>query len=154
MMTDTFWDWRMFFLEITNRCNFECVFCPSGISHRAKQNMPGELALSVIDQLGALGFRGPIYFHVLGEPLLHPSVFPIVDHAAQAGMKPILFTNGGALSSDVVEGILASGATQASQQRSRRRRGATGHCPPRPAGAAPDEEPEYRGTRGNTAGGS
>jgi MoaA/NifB/PqqE/SkfB family radical SAM enzyme len=137
MMTETFWDWRMFFLEITNRCNFECVFCPSGISHRAKQNMPGELALSVIDQLGALGFRGPIYFHVLGEPLLHPSVFPIVDHAAQAGMKPILFTNGGPLSSDVVEGILASRATQASQQRTRPRARRLGPLPASPSGRRP-----------------
>ncbi|MFC1976076.1 radical SAM/SPASM domain-containing protein [Chloroflexota bacterium] len=105
-------NWRCFFLEITNRCNFDCVFCPLGISKRPKQNMDRRLAFSLIDQLQALGFNKRIYFHVLGEPLLHPAVFDIVDHAAEAGMEPVIFTNGGALTNKVVQGILASKASE------------------------------------------
>ena len=92
--------WHRFFLELTNRCNFDCLFCPSGISERPRRDIDRTLALDVIDQLGELGFGGRIYFHVLGEPLLHPCVFEIVDHAAEAGMAPVLFTNGGALTDD------------------------------------------------------
>lgn len=66
------------------------------------------IAFSLIDQLQELGFNETIYFHVLGEPLLHLSVFAIVDHAAEAGMKPVIFTNGGALTSKVIQDILAS----------------------------------------------
>jgi len=98
-------------MEITNRCNFDCVFCPSGISKRAKHDMDRHLAFSLIDQLQELGFSKTIYFHVLGEPLLHPSVFDIVNHAAEAGMRPVIFTNGGALADEVVQDILASKAS-------------------------------------------
>ena len=103
-------DWIQ--VEITNRCNFDCVFCPSGISERPRQDMDPDLAFDLLDQLRTLGFAGTIYFHVLGEPLLHPSVFAIVDRAAEAGMRPVLFTNGGALSPKIVEGVLASRADE------------------------------------------
>ena len=104
--------WNRFFIEITNRCDFDCVFCPSGISERPRTDMVREVAFELIDQLQGLGFRRTIYFHVLGEPLLHPHVFPIVYRAAEAGMAPVLFTNGGALTEDVVRGILASNAAE------------------------------------------
>lgn len=96
------------FLEITNMCNFDCIFCPSGISERVRQDMDPRLAFSLIDQLQELGFNRMIYFHVLGEPLLHLSVFDVVDHAAEAGMRPILFTNGGALTERIAQRVLAS----------------------------------------------
>jgi len=101
-----------FFIEITNRCDFDCVFCPSGLSERPRTDMDREAAFELIDQLQGLGFRKTIYFHVLGEPLLHPHVFPIVDRAAEAGMVPVLFTNGGALTEDVVRGVLACKAAE------------------------------------------
>jgi hypothetical protein len=74
--------------------------------------MPVALAFDVVDQLRDLGFRGRIYFHVLGEPLLHPSVLDVVDYAAGAGMTPVLFTNGGALTGEVVKGVLSSRASE------------------------------------------
>ena len=104
--------WRRAFLEITNRCNFDCLFCPSGISKRPRKDMDSALAVDIIDQLAELGFQGTLYLHVLGEPLLHPSVFAIVDHAAETGMRPVVFTNGGALTRDIVERILYSRASE------------------------------------------
>jgi organic radical activating enzyme len=104
--------WNRFFIEITNRCDFDCVFCPSGISERPRTDMDREAAFDLIDQLQRLGFQKAIYFHVLGEPLLHPHVFPIVDRAAEAGMVPVLFTNGGGLTEDVVRRILACKAAE------------------------------------------
>lgn len=109
-MEDVFRSWKWFFLEITNRCNFDCLFCPSGISQRPKRDMGAMLALGVIDRLAKGGFEGNLYLHVLGEPLLHPSVYHLVDHAAEAGLRPVLFTNGGALTEQVVENVLASRA--------------------------------------------
>jgi hypothetical protein len=105
-------NWDRFFLEITNRCDFDCQFCASGISQRPRGDLDPSLAFSVIDQLRELGFGETIYFHVLGEPLLHPEVLPIVNHAAEAGLRPVLFTNGGALTKDVIAGVLASKADE------------------------------------------
>ena len=70
------------------------------------------LAFRVIGWLQALGYQGTLYFHVLGEPLLHPGIFDAVDRAAEAGMRPVLFTNGGALTSPVIRSILASKACE------------------------------------------
>ena len=70
--------------------------------------MPRDVALRVVDELAGLGFRRTIYFHVLGEPLLHPAVSDVVDHAARACMRPVLFTNGGPLTSQTVERVLLS----------------------------------------------
>ena len=64
--------------------------------------------MNLINQLHNLGFSGTLYFHVLGEPLLHPSVFKITDHAADAGMRPVIFTNGGSLTDTNIHRILAS----------------------------------------------
>ena len=104
--------WERFFLEITNRCNFDCVFCPAGISNRAPHDMESSLVFRVIGWLQALGYDRTLYFHVLGEPLLHPGIFDAVDRAAEAGMRPVLFTNGGALTSSVIRNILASKACE------------------------------------------
>ena len=100
--------WQRVFIEITNRCNFDCNFCPSGISVRPKRDMPYNTVLRLIDELQSMGFQKTIYFHVLGEPLLHPQVFDIVNHAAGAGLNPVIFTNGGALTPEIVSGTLSS----------------------------------------------
>jgi MoaA/NifB/PqqE/SkfB family radical SAM enzyme len=101
-------NWKWFFMELTNRCNFDCVFCPSGISERPRQDMDRDAAFNLIDQLQAVGFDKRLYFHVLGEPLLHPEVFGVIEHAAEAGMTPIVLTNGGALTDETVQSILDS----------------------------------------------
>ncbi len=103
---------RMFFLEITNRCNFDCDFCPCGVSCRSRGDMASGQAFRIIDELQELGFDKKIFFHVLGEPLLHPEVFKIVDYAADAKMKPVLFTNGGTLTDGVLKSIMASKARE------------------------------------------
>lgn len=101
-------DCRWVFMEMTNRCNFDCTFCPSGISERPKQDMSADLAMTIIDQLQTSGFQGRMFFHILGEPLLHSDVFTIINHAAEAGIRPVLFTNGGTLTEAAVTGILKS----------------------------------------------
>ena len=104
--------WQRVSIEITNRCNFDCLFCPSGIGERPKEDMPRELAFDILAQLNAMGFTGSLYLHVLGEPLLQPDVFTIRNRAADLGMRPIIFTNGGALSEDGVAEILSSKACE------------------------------------------
>jgi len=70
--------------------------------------MDRDLALQILDQLCEIGFTNKVYFHVLGEPLLHPDVFAIVNHAADVGMKPVIFTNGSVLTEKRVGDILSS----------------------------------------------
>jgi MoaA/NifB/PqqE/SkfB family radical SAM enzyme len=89
-------------IELTNRCNFSCVFCPDGIMTRERGFMDEALACSAVDQIAELHLAEKITFHVMGEPLLHPRFFSILDHARQAGLPVGLTTNGALLTSDTI----------------------------------------------------
>lgn len=78
------------YLEITNLCNLSCSFCHG--TRRAPRTMTEEEFLFLTERL-----RGRIkylYFHLLGEPLLHPLLPRFIAHARAAGFTPMLTTNG------------------------------------------------------------
>ncbi len=82
------------YVEITNRCNLRCAFCPR--TKRAPRTMtPEEFAL-ILDRLrGRVSY---VYLHVMGEPLLHPQLGELLDLAAAREMKVCVTTNGTLLS--------------------------------------------------------
>ena len=58
------------FLEISNICNLSCTFCHG--TKRAKKRLSAEEFDLLSDRLvGRIKF---LYFHLLGEPLLHPFI--------------------------------------------------------------------------------
>lgn len=82
------------YLEITNVCNLSCVFCPK--TERAKHTL-------TLDEFDALTSRleGKVkflYFHLMGEPFLHPLLPQFVLMARHKGFVPIITTNGTLLS--------------------------------------------------------
>lgn len=95
------------YIEITERCNLNCPFCPSAefSGHR------GEMPLQTFERiLGRLqGHVEEIFLHVLGEPLLHPQFQDILQAVNDSGFKLNLTTNG-ILISKHTGAILASNA--------------------------------------------
>lgn len=89
-------------VELTNRCNFSCVFCPDAIMSRERGFMEVTLARSVLDQISALDLAEKVTFHVMGEPLLHPNIFEILDYAAEVHLPVGLTTNGALLGSKTI----------------------------------------------------
>jgi len=78
------------FLEITNACNLNCSFC-----HKTKRNVrfvSKEEFLRAATELRS--FADYLYFHLMGEPLLHPEIGSFFNIANQLGFKVILTTNG------------------------------------------------------------
>ncbi len=78
------------FLEITSHCNLACSFCPPTL--RKKEHLSPdrfELFLSRLE-----GFGKNLYFHVKGEPLLHPSLGSYLAAARAGGFSVSLTTNG------------------------------------------------------------
>lgn len=98
----------MIFLEITNYCNFHCNFCPQAISTRPPEHMDINLAKTLIEQLYEAGYKNNLYFHLLGEPLLHPDIFEIVRFASKHMPRAILFTNGSRLTQDNIKSVFAA----------------------------------------------
>ncbi len=67
--------------------------------------MDTELAKNLIQQLHTAGYRNNLYFHLLGEPLLHPDIFEILRFASKRAPRAILFTNGSLLTKSTVESV-------------------------------------------------
>lgn len=78
------------YLEITNLCNLACPFCPP--TARPGGFMPRERFLRILERLEGQGRL--LYFHLKGEPLLHPLLGEFLDLAANRGFKVSLTTNG------------------------------------------------------------
>lgn len=78
------------YLEITNVCNLACSFCVG--TSRQKHF----LTVEEFDTLCAKirPHTKFLYFHVMGEPLLHPKIGVFLEHAHTAGFRVILTTNG------------------------------------------------------------
>ena len=82
------------YLEITNYCNLDCVFCPKTCRPQRQMSLAEFNALT--DKLtGKIKF---LYFHLMGEPLLHPLLPQFIQTARQKGFIPVLTTNGTLLS--------------------------------------------------------
>lgn len=78
------------YLEITNICNLDCLFCPKHHRKGQRLTMPDFEVLT--DRLaGQIKF---LYFHLMGEPMLHPLLPDFIRRAREKGFAPILTTNG------------------------------------------------------------
>ena len=82
------------YVEITNVCNLHCSFCP-GTRRRARYLTAEEFRLLAQKLRPYTAF---LYFHVLGEPLLHPALSELLEIAGSHGFRVCLTTNGTLLS--------------------------------------------------------
>ncbi len=78
------------FLEITNECNLACAFC-HGTKRKIKYMTTEEFRRAATE---IRSFAEYLYFHLMGEPLLHPQIGEFLDIARQLDFKVILTTNG------------------------------------------------------------
>ena len=78
------------YVEISNLCNLSCAFCPG--TKRPKRAMTEEEFTHILPKLRP--YTDFLYFHLMGEPLLHPQLGTFLELANDAGLKVILTTNG------------------------------------------------------------
>ncbi|MFD2117817.1 radical SAM/SPASM domain-containing protein [Paenibacillus yanchengensis] len=81
---------KKFYIETTSICNLSCVFCPP--TERAKGFVSIEDFSHTLDQVKP--FTDYIYFHVKGEPLMHPKIDQLLDISHDKGFKVNITTNG------------------------------------------------------------
>lgn len=82
--------YKKIYLEITSACNLACSFCPP--TKRQKQFLAVEEFSRRLDQLKP--HTDHLYFHVKGEPLLHPQIHELLDISHEKGFQVNLTTNG------------------------------------------------------------
>ena len=93
-------------IELTNVCDFNCLFCPKAVMKRPYGYMETDLAKRIISEIGEKGIAEKVTFHVMGEPTLHKDFFEILDHACQEGVKVGLTTNGSRLGGETGQRLL------------------------------------------------
>ena len=86
---------RKVYLEISKICNLSCRFCPG--TKRAKKALTEEELAVLLPKIRP--YTDYLYFHLMGEPLLHPKLERFLEMAGSHGFKVILTTNGTLLKS-------------------------------------------------------
>lgn len=78
------------YIEITNTCNLDCHFCPK--HQRKRRQLSAEEFDLLTDKVrGKVCF---LYFHLMGEPLLHPLLPQFITMTREKGFKTVLTSNG------------------------------------------------------------
>lgn len=88
-------------IEITNTCNLACVHCFNNSGNPYPDELTTKEILSVLDSLSRMGVH-----HITitgGEPLVHPDIFKIVEHARKEPMSVDIFTNGTLITEDIIK---------------------------------------------------
>ena len=80
---------KKIYVEITNHCNLNCPFCIGNT--RPQEFISLEKFQLLLQKIK--GYTNYLYFHVLGEPLLHPDINTLIDLASQ-NFQINLTTNG------------------------------------------------------------
>ncbi|MDD5675183.1 MAG: SPASM domain-containing protein [Chitinivibrionales bacterium] len=81
---------RKTYIEISNLCNRSCSFCPK--TSRAPQEMsPAQFEEVLLKIKGRSDF---IYYHVLGEPLMHPHLSELLEISHKHKFRGAITTNG------------------------------------------------------------
>lgn len=82
---------KKIYLEITNICNLKCSFCPS--NRRKKEEMSLDTFKEILPRLK--DYTDYLYFHLMGEPLVHSHINEFIDLATvKFGFKINITTNG------------------------------------------------------------
>lgn len=81
---------KKFYIETTSICNLACSFCPP--THRQSQFISVEDFSKILDDIKP--HTDYIYFHIKGEPLLHPKIDQLLDISHEKGFKVNITTNG------------------------------------------------------------
>ena len=106
------------YIEITDACNLSCSFCPCGKAaskaspispSKRREFMSEELFDRCIAESATVADN--VYFHVLGEPTLHPDFGQFLKKLEKTPLKLNLTTNGTTIAR-VTQSILESPAVR------------------------------------------
>ena len=97
-----------FFLELTNKCNFHCEFCPSDSQTRLHGYMELSLVKKIFDEISQKKIVTIVNLHLMGEPTLHPKLNEILAYAKSKNVEVCLTTNGSTLVKKKVPKLLDS----------------------------------------------
>lgn len=88
-------------LQITNRCNFECVYCFNSSGPSAREGLPTDAWLQALEELAEM--RVPCVEITGGEPFLHSGIDAVLARLQSWDALVYLYTNGLLLNASRIE---------------------------------------------------
>ena len=80
-------------IETSTNCQLHCISCPHSKMKRKKTFMDFELVEKIVEEIKGKGLKTS-YLHRIGEPLLHPRIFDIINLVSSVGVRTSISTNG------------------------------------------------------------
>ncbi len=99
---------RLIDVELTNRCNALCSFCPRDVTPE-QGFMSFETFSKVVERANQLDIVPRITLTGQGESTLHPQLLEFVAYAAGQGIHPQMTTNANLLDRDMSRALLEAG---------------------------------------------
>ncbi len=99
-------------IELTNRCNFSCEFCPDSRMARRRGSMDFDVLARVLDEVSDKKIASTVFFHVMGEPLLYPRLVEGLSYARDRGLDTCVTTNGSLLSGQMLSEMAEAGVSK------------------------------------------
>jgi len=99
----------LLWLEVTSKCNANCVFCARSDVKQPAQHMDFEMFKKIID---AAPFATQVHTQGFGEPLMWPHLVEGVEYAKKKGLRVVFYTNGALLDDDLAIALLKAGVDQ------------------------------------------
>lgn len=103
-------------VDVTEVCNLACIHCPhpefKKSEHYNRRYLDPDLNTKMVDEVRVHGADKTQYIRYtsMGEPLLHPKIYEMLDYAArQSGVMVTLTTNGVTMTEKNIEKLLESG---------------------------------------------
>lgn len=98
-------------LELTNRCNATCDFCPR--EKTPKQGfMTFEVFQKAVERILELGSHEQVFLTGLGEPMLHPRFLDCVRYGIEHGLSISMASNASRLTPELTANLLDAGITR------------------------------------------
>lgn len=97
-------------VELTNCCNFQCCFCPTGTRsmNRMRGYMQPEVVEAICDNVKKYDIPG-VRFIRWGEPTLHPEYIEILKKIKSTGTLIHINTNGSLITSEQMRALVDMG---------------------------------------------
>lgn len=95
-------------IEVTTRCNFNCIICPHDKLKRKPQTMNYKTFLQVLDRIQGKGYE-TLTFSGIGEPLLDTGLSGKIWAAKDRGYRTLLLTNGSWLFPNELKDLMKNG---------------------------------------------
>lgn len=86
------WPLQSVFIEVTNRCNLQCIHCYNSSSQNEKYQLKKESLLSFLDEIDTLGTFN--VFFTGGEPFVREDFNEILNYTYDKGFEIGILTNG------------------------------------------------------------